>query len=77
MIRKGKTMKKQAQPSVERIAYSRKEAAAMLGCSEGHIINEIRRKKLRAAKSGTKVLILASELNRYLKAAEIQVTQAS
>ncbi|MDT7543621.1 MAG: Helix-turn-helix domain [Acidobacteriota bacterium] len=69
-------MKREQQPSVERIAYSRKEAAAMLGCSEGHLINEIKRKRLRAAKSGTKVLIRASELERYLQAAEQQVARA-
>lgn len=68
-------MKKEQQPSVERRAYSRKEAAAMIGCSEGHLINETKRGRLRTAKSGTKVLILASELERYLKAAEQQVVQ--
>jgi hypothetical protein len=69
-------MKEETQPSVERRAYSRKEAAAMIGCSVGHLINEEKREKLRTAKSGTKVLILASELERYLKAAEQQVAEA-
>jgi hypothetical protein len=51
----------------ERLAYSLKEVTEMLGVSEGHLRNENRRQKLRFTKSASRTLILATELQRYLR----------
>lgn len=50
----------------ERLAYSLKEVAAMLGVSQGHLRHEQRRSKLEFFHSGRRTLILASELRRYI-----------
>jgi len=50
----------------ERLAYSLKEVAEMLGVSQGHLRNEHKRGKLKFSKSSDRTLILATELQRYL-----------
>lgn len=54
-----------------RLALSRTEAAEAIGASAGFIDLEIRRRKLRAIKRGRKVLILRSDLLRYLEADDV------
>src|SRR5687768_13380820 len=51
---------------LERLAYSLKEVAEMLGISEGHLRNENRRGKLVLVHSGRLTRILAEDLQRYL-----------
>lgn len=50
-----------------RLAYSRAEAAELLGVSLRHLIHEIERKKLRVTASGRRRLISREELLRYLR----------
>jgi len=57
---------KQENSKCERLAYSLKEVAEMLGLSEGHLRNEHKRGKLKFSKSSDRTLILATELHRYL-----------
>jgi excisionase family DNA binding protein len=51
-----------------RLAFSRQEAAALLGISERHLITEIKRGKLRESCSGKRRLISRRELEHYLSA---------
>lgn len=51
-----------------KMAYSISEAAEMIGVSPGHLRNENRRKKLMFSRSGRRILILHTELLRYLQA---------
>ncbi|HJR06634.1 MAG TPA: helix-turn-helix domain-containing protein [Pyrinomonadaceae bacterium] len=53
-----------------RLAFSRRECAAAIGVSERHLIEEIRRGKLRETRSGKRRLISRKELDRYLAAEE-------
>jgi len=54
------------QSPKERLAYSLKEAAELIGVSEGHLRNEQRRGRLQFIHSGRCTRILAAELIRYL-----------
>ncbi len=59
--------------SGKRMAYSIKEVAEMLGVCTGHLRNENGRGKLRFVKSNRRILILDSELRRYID--ELQVVE--
>lgn len=60
-----------------RLAFSRDEAAAVLGCSVRHLIAEVKRGKLRESVVGNRMRrITRKELERYLAAGE-QHAQAS
>jgi excisionase family DNA binding protein len=50
----------------QKMAYSIEEVAALLGVSRGHLRNENARGKLRFTRSGRRVLISRTELDRYL-----------
>jgi excisionase family DNA binding protein len=50
----------------ERMAYSLKEAAEMLGVSQGHLRNENRRGLLVLVHTGRCTRILSEDLKRYL-----------
>jgi excisionase family DNA binding protein len=50
-----------------RLAFSRKEVAQLIGCSPGHVNNEIARGHLKASHSGKLVKISLQELLRYLQ----------
>ncbi len=49
-----------------RLAYSLKEAAEMMGVSQGHLRNEHRRGKLILIHTGRCARVLAADLNEYL-----------
>jgi excisionase family DNA binding protein len=51
-----------------RLAFSRREAALLIGVTERHLIEEIKRGKLRESHSGRRRLISRRELERYLAA---------
>jgi excisionase family DNA binding protein len=51
---------------IELMAYSPQNAAAATGLSRGKIFKDIREKKLRAVKSGSRTLILRADLEAYL-----------
>jgi len=55
---------------VVRIALTRTEAAEAIAASKGFIDLEIRRGRLRARKLGRKVVILRSDLLKYLGATD-------
>lgn len=55
-------------PQAPRLVFTRAEAADALAASVGFIDVEIRRGRLQARKLGRKVVILRSELLRYLGA---------
>lgn len=50
-----------------KIAYSIVEAANLIGVSPQHLRNENQRGKLKFARSGRRILIMDSELRRYLE----------
>jgi excisionase family DNA binding protein len=50
--------------------YGLGQAAALLGCSPGMLRLEIQRKRLAAKRLGSRVLITAEELQRYVAALE-------
>ena len=60
-------MNKETILGIERLGYSLREVAEMLGVSQGHLRNEHRRGKLKFSKSSDRTLILATELQRYLR----------
>lgn len=49
-----------------KLAYSKAEAAKLLGLHENSVSNAIRRGELRAVRLGTRVLIPRGELERLL-----------
>lgn len=51
---------------MEKLAYSKAEAAKLLGLHENSVSNAIRRGELRAVRLGTRVLIPRGELERLL-----------
>lgn len=59
-------MKEWKKPNAHRLAYSLKEAAEMIGVSQGHLRNEHRRGKLVFVHSGRCTRILTADLNKYL-----------
>jgi excisionase family DNA binding protein len=50
-----------------KIAYSIYEAAGLVGVSPNHLKNEHQRGKLRFVRSGKRLLILDTDLRRYLE----------
>jgi hypothetical protein len=63
----GQKMKHLADSSLERVAYTLKEVAKMVGVSESHLRNEHRRGKLVLVHSARCTRILAEDLHEYLK----------
>ena len=68
-------MEENGEVPIRRLAYSLKEAAALLGVSQGHLRNENRRGKLRFLKSGSRTLVADSELCRYIEQSTREVTK--
>jgi excisionase family DNA binding protein len=60
------SMKLEVGDLSSRLSFSRREAAAAIGVSERHLIEEIKRGKLRESHSGKRRLISRRELDRYL-----------
>jgi len=61
-------MKERYKLTVEKVAYSLDECAAMLGVSKGHLFNERKRGALFVVRSGKrKILVTREELLRYLR----------
>lgn len=56
-----------ATENQQKLAYSVNEIAEMTSLSRSYLRNEIRAKKLKAKKVGTRVLILLQDLNAYLE----------
>jgi excisionase family DNA binding protein len=56
----------------ERIGFSIVEVGTMLGVSKGHVRNEILRGKLRPHRVGARLVVLKSELDRYLKSCQTE-----
>lgn len=58
-----------AEPLIicRKMAYSVKEAAELIGVSSGHLKNEFNNGKLRFVRSGRRILIMDTELRRYLE----------
>lgn len=59
----------------EKRAHSLQEAARLLDVSIGHLRNEFKRGKIKFIKSGRRTLVTDAELNRYLQASEIEISQ--
>lgn len=59
-------MKDKINEETDKRAYSTKEIAHFIGVSNGHVRNEIMRGKLKALKSGRRILITREEIQRYL-----------
>lgn len=53
----------------DRIAWSIPETAALLSVSPNHLRNEIAAGRIRSIRSGSRRLIEAAELDRYIAAA--------
>lgn len=53
----------------DRIAWSVPEAARLIGVSPNHLRNEVSAGRIRSIRSGSRRLIEAAELDRYLAAA--------
>ncbi len=61
-----KSVTENGKKNLERISYSIEEAAQMLGVSRSFIRLEIGRKNLMVKRLGRRVIILKSEIQRYL-----------
>jgi excisionase family DNA binding protein len=59
-------MQERTSVTTTRVAWSVSEVSARTGLSRGFLRNEIRRGRLRARRMGRRVLVLDSELHRYL-----------
>ena len=57
-------------PMTDRLAVSKKEAAAMLGVSERSLNNWVRQGKLTARKAGTRLLFPVKSLQNFLDGVE-------
>lgn len=55
-----------ALPDDAPLAYSMQDAARLASCSVKHLRREVSRGNLQARKSGARILVLRTELNRYL-----------
>lgn len=53
---------------IERLCVTLNQASELIGASVGHLRVELSKGNLRARKNGRKVIILRSELERYLNA---------
>lgn len=60
-------MENKEKIEIEKIAFSLEEASEMLGVSKGHLRNENTRGKLKLLRSGRRILIKSSEIERYLE----------
>lgn len=54
----------------QKIAYSVEEISAITSLSKSFVRNEIRAKRLKAKKVGTRVLVLSNDLTAYLESKE-------
>lgn len=61
-----KSVTKNENKNLERISYSIEEASQMLGVSRSFLRLEISRKNLLVKRLGRRVIILKSEIERYL-----------
>jgi excisionase family DNA binding protein len=53
-----------------KVAYSVAEISAMTSLSKSYVRNEIREKRLKAKRVGSRVLILSKDLQEYLESKE-------
>lgn len=53
--------------STERLAYDTKDVARLIGCSVTTVFKQIREGRLAAKKMGNRTLILADDLNKFLR----------